>query len=54
MDVNGEISAYTYRSRWKRWLSAADGEAPVPPAQLAAWQAEQAALNRRLLAALGA
>lgn len=54
MDVNGEISAYTYRSRWKRWLSAADGQAPVPPAQLAQWQDAQAALNRRLLAALGA
>ena len=34
MDVNGEISAYTYRSRWKRWLMPPTARAPVPLAQL--------------------
>ncbi|ODU33405.1 MAG: hypothetical protein BGP24_10725 [Lysobacterales bacterium 69-70] len=52
MDVNGEVSRYVYRSRWKRWLSAVDGQPAIPPEQLQRWQADQAALNRRLLAAL--
>lgn len=52
MDVNGEVSSYVYRSRWKRWLSAVDEQPAIPAEQVQRWQAEQAALNRRLLAAL--
>jgi hypothetical protein len=54
MDVNGEVSAYVYRSRWKRWLSALDAQPAIAAAQLAQWQAEHAELNRRLLGALKA
>ncbi|MFT3792849.1 MAG: hypothetical protein QM741_17670 [Rudaea sp.] len=49
-DINGEVSAYEYATPWKRWLSHADGQAPVPAGELAAWQEQQRALNRRLLA----
>lgn len=49
-DINGEVSAYEYKTRWKRWLSHADGQTPVPENELAAWQEQQRALNRRLLA----
>ncbi|MBS0581885.1 MAG: hypothetical protein JSS42_02160, partial [Proteobacteria bacterium] len=49
-DINGEVSAYTYSTPWKRWLSRADGQAPVPADELATWQEQQRALNRRLLA----
>ncbi|HEX7112672.1 MAG TPA: hypothetical protein VF216_09525 [Mizugakiibacter sp.] len=51
-DVTGEVSAYRYRTRWKRWLSALDAQPAIDPADLAAWQAQQQALNARLLAAL--
>ncbi|MCE5233688.1 MAG: arginase family protein [Mizugakiibacter sp.] len=51
-DITGEVSAYRYRTRWKRWLSALDAQPAIDPAQLAAWQAQQHALNTRLLAAL--
>ena len=49
-DINGEVSAYEYTTRWKRWLSHADGQVPVPEGELLAWQEQQRALNRRLLA----
>ena len=52
-DINGEVSAYHYHTWWKRWLSGMDGQEPVPQAELAAWQAQQRALNKRLLAAIG-
>jgi len=52
MDVTGEVSAHRYRTRWKRWLSAADGQVEPDPAQMQRWQDEQNALNRRLVAAL--
>ena len=48
-DITGEISSYRYRSRWKRWLSNADGQTPVEPSELCAWQTQQHALNVRLL-----
>ncbi len=51
-DITGEISAYRYRSRCKRWLSNADGQTPVAAPELAAWQAQQHALDTRLLARL--
>ena len=48
-DINGEVSAYAYSTAWKRWLSHADGQTPVPADELARWQEQQRALNRRLL-----
>lgn len=49
-DINGEVSAYEYSTPWKRWLSHADGQTPVPAEELSAWQEQQRVLNRRLLA----
>jgi hypothetical protein len=51
-DINGEVSAYAYRTWWKRLLSGMDGQEPVPQAELDVWQAQQRALNARLLAAI--
>ena len=51
-DINGEVSAYSYRTWWKQWLSGMDGQTPVPQSELDAWQAQQRALNTRLLAAI--
>ncbi len=51
-DINGEVSNWTYRSRWKRCLSWLDGQEPVPDVQLQAWQKQQQAFNSRILAAL--
>jgi arginase family enzyme len=48
-DVTGDVSAYRYASWWKRKLSALDEQPEIDPAQLAAWQAQQHALNLRLL-----
>ncbi|HEY6941000.1 arginase family protein [Dokdonella sp.] len=53
-DVTGDVSAYRYASWWKRKLSALDEQPGIDPAQLAAWQAQQHALNVRLLAHLDA
>ncbi|HEV2539223.1 MAG TPA: arginase family protein [Frateuria sp.] len=52
-DITGEISHYRYRSWLKRRLSAIDEQPAVDPDELAAWQAQQHALNQRLLAAIG-
>lgn len=51
-DINGEVSNWTYQSRWKRCLSWLDGQEPVPEAQLLAWQQQQHEFNSRVLAAL--
>ena len=51
-DITGEISSYRYRSRFKRWLSRADGQMPIAPITLVEWQTQQRALNARLLARL--
>jgi len=53
-DVTGEVSHYRYRSWLKRKLSALDAQPPVVAGELAAWQAQQHALNLRLLAAIAA
>ena len=53
-DINGEISSYRYRSWWKRKLSAMDEQPEVDVDQLAGWQAQQHALNLRLLEAINA
>ena len=48
-DITGDISAYRYRAWWKRKLSALDDQPEIDTAQLATWQAQQHALNLRLL-----
>jgi hypothetical protein len=48
-DITGEVSQVRYAQWWKRALAALDQQPPVPAAELAAWQAQQHALNRRLL-----
>ena len=53
-DINGEVSHYRYRSWWKRRLSAMDAQPAIDPAQLVGWQAQQHALNLRLLDAISA
>lgn len=53
-DVTGEVSEYRYRTAWKRWLSACDGQQTgAVDAGLPDWQAGQAAFNLHLLAQLG-
>jgi hypothetical protein len=52
-DVTGEVSAYRYRSAFKRLLSRADAQdINIPAPQLAQWQQGQHALNLWLLAQL--
>lgn len=51
-DINGEVSHYRYRTWWKRRLSAMDEQPEIDPAQVAGWQAQQHALNLKLLAAI--
>ncbi len=48
-DITGDVSEYRYASWWKRKLSALDEQPAIDPAQLAEWQAQQHALNQRLL-----
>ncbi|MEP7041695.1 MAG: hypothetical protein ABI843_01455 [Dokdonella sp.] len=48
-DITGDVSAYRYRTWWKRKLSALDEQPAIDAAQLATWQAQQHALNLRLL-----
>jgi len=54
-DITGELSQWCYRSCWKRWLSALDGQnTAVRSAQFDVWQQEQHHLNERLLKVLNA
>jgi len=51
-DITGEISAYRYRSWWKRRLAAIDDQPAVDEHELAGWQAQQHVLNGQLLQAI--
>ncbi|EIM04315.1 arginase family protein [Rhodanobacter denitrificans] len=51
-DITGEISAYRYRSWWKRRLSAMDAQPTIDERELARWQGQQHVLNEHLLAAI--
>lgn len=51
-DITGEVSIYRYRTRWKRWLSALDGQPDIAPDELVRWQRQQAEVNGALLDAL--
>ena len=52
-DVTGDVSAYRYRSRFKRLLSALDRQPEIPATSLESWRAAQRRLNLRLLSLLG-
>ncbi len=51
-DINGEVSIANYPQRWKRVLSAIDGQPELDEKTLAAYQAQQHAVNLRLLGVL--
>lgn len=51
-DITGEISAYRYRSWWKRRLAAIDSQPSVSEYALEGWQQQQHVLNGQLLAAI--
>lgn len=51
-DITGEVSEANYAQWWKRLLSAIDRQPPVGEPQLSEWQAQQHALNQRLLAVI--
>lgn len=52
-DVTGEVSVHRYRTAWKRWLSAGDGQqTELVDEAFPQWQAAQAAFNRVLLGQL--
>lgn len=53
-DVTGDVSEYRYATWWKRKLSALDEQPAIDPARLAQWQAQQHALNLRLLGRIAA
>ena len=48
-DITGDISAYRYRTPWKRLLSRWDGQAEPGPADLGRWRPPQRALDQRLV-----
>jgi hypothetical protein len=48
-DITGDISRYTYKTWWKRRLSAMDEQPEIDPLRLRGWQEQQHALNLRLL-----
>jgi arginase family enzyme len=52
MDVTGEVSAHTYSTPWKRWLSARDGQPTLTAEQVASWQIDHHRVNINLLATL--
>ncbi|MFG1175066.1 hypothetical protein AAFN90_16055 [Erwiniaceae bacterium CAU 1747] len=52
MDITGEVSSCEYHSRFKRWLSAGDGQTPIASSEAAEWQRAQNQLNQQLLAFL--
>jgi len=53
-DITGEVSRHAYRTAWKRWVSAGDGQdAGLSAAQVAAWQPDQHRMNLTLIDWLG-
>ncbi len=49
-DVTGEVSTYTYQSRFKRLLSGLDKQPAISDTELALWQGEHQVINQQLLA----
>ncbi|MEO8459042.1 MAG: hypothetical protein ABI451_00805 [Dokdonella sp.] len=48
-DITGDVSIHRYRQWWKRKLSALDAQPDIAPNEISEWQAQQHALNVRLL-----
>lgn len=48
-DITGDVSAFHYQSRLKRFLSESDGQQEPTQIEIAQWQIHQQALNQRLL-----
>jgi len=48
-DITGDVSAYHYQSRFKRFLSESDGQNEPTDTEISAWQVHQKALNQRLI-----
>ena len=48
-DITGDVSAYHYQSRFKRFLSESDGQAEPSQKEIESWQVHQQALNQRLI-----
>ncbi|WZB72491.1 hypothetical protein WJ968_14980 [Achromobacter xylosoxidans] len=54
-DVTGDVSVWHYRTAWKRWLSAADGQDTAhQDRELPQWQARQNAFNWQIVELLDA
>ena len=54
-DVTGDVSVWHYRTAWKRWLSAADGQDTAhQDGELPQWQARQNAFNWQIVELLDA
>ncbi len=54
-DITGEVSTWRYRTAWKRWLSAHDGQdTGAALADLPQWQQRQHDFNLELLAGIAA
>lgn len=51
-DVTGEISSYTYRTFWKRFLTRLDGQSPPLQDDIQEHQRRQQQLNQRLVTLL--
>ena len=51
-DVVGDVSAYRYRSGFKRFLSGLDSQPAIPADELARWQAEHQPVNLELMSLL--
>lgn len=51
-DVTGEISAFHYQNRFKRFLSESDGQTELSAEQIKNWQIQQQNLNYRILQSL--
>ena len=48
-DITGDVSAYHYQSRFKRFLSESDGQSEPTELEIQAWQVHQQQLNQRLI-----
>lgn len=52
VDVTGEVSQYSYKSSWKKFLSSLDKQPEIDSTQLKSWQEEQCSFNLKALAML--
>lgn len=48
-DITGDVSAFHYQNRFKRFLSESDGQSEPTQSEIEAWQVHQQELNLRLV-----